>query len=108
MPSGTPSWPAGTVTLAQLGVANGPADRVALPAGTRLGQVVDQDNNVTALLQAPAGTDLAAFLAEVLPTAGFEVTAATDRGLVFTGFGWNGAYSGGGQPALTLRRQSGS
>ncbi|WP_425308331.1 hypothetical protein AADG42_06095 [Ammonicoccus fulvus] len=101
--------PAGGVSLAQLGFGNGPADRVTVPAGARLNLRVDQPNMQTMTFSAPEASVIAQWLQEHLPGAGFTITASgvDAGGLVFTGHGWDGAFtSGGAEAALTLRRST--
>lgn len=52
---------------------------------------------------------IAQWLQAHLPEAGFTITAsgAGEGGLVFTGHGWDGAFtSGGAEAAMTLRRST--
>lgn len=103
--------PEGGVSLAQLGFDNGPADRVTVPAGARVNLRVDQPNMQTMTFSEPGAGVIAEWLQAHLPGAGFTITAAGPGaeagGLVFTGHGWDGAFtSGGAEAALTLRRSA--
>jgi hypothetical protein len=91
--------------LAAFGFASGPLDTFSLPRGTRLKAAVDQPDNVTVVLAAPAPPTVVAYLRRTLPAAGFTLT--DDPGgttLTFRGHGWTGSVtSGGGTTAVLLR-----
>lgn len=97
--------PAGGVRLADLGVRNGPAAALTLPADVDVGLCVDQPNMVTVTFLAPDGPVIGDWLRTHLAEGGFRVTAAGPDGLVFEGYAWSGAFTvGTGGSALTLRR----
>lgn len=100
-----PAVPAGGVSLRQLGFTQGPVDFLTVPAAARVDLRVDQPNNVTAGFGAPEGPEIAAWLRTHLGAGGFRITADSPSAVLFTGHGWDGAFTlGGGQSALTLRR----
>lgn len=107
--SGTsaPTVPAGGQTLAQLGITNGPVDRILVPQRITVEEVVDQPNVITLVVSQPGGAELAGYLRTQLPAAGWTITADANDSLLFTGFGWDGAYttSPQGWSGLTVRQQ---
>lgn len=105
-PTPTVSTPADGVSLAALGFENGPVDRVFVPVGAQLASRVDQTNNVTLVLTAPAAAELAAFYRRTAPGNGFTVTGddAATATLTFAGFGWTGTFTGDGQASALLLR----
>jgi hypothetical protein len=105
-PTPTVSAPADGVSLAALGFANGPVDRVFVPLGAQVGSRVDQTNNVTLVLTSPPAADLTAFYRRTATGNGFTVTAddpATTT-LTFSGFGWTGTFTGDRQASALLLR----
>ena len=96
--------PSDGLPLTAFGYASGPAG-FSLPRSTRLSAAVDQADNVTAVLSAPAPPEVAAYLRRTLPGAGFTLT--DDPGgttLTFRGRGWTGSVtSGSGTTAVLLR-----
>lgn len=95
--------PVGGVSMRQLGFRYAPPG-VSLPAGTRVVERVDLANNVTAVLDAPAGTSVAAWLRQHLPEAGFTITADGADSLLFHRMPWQGAFTvTDGLAAITLR-----
>jgi hypothetical protein len=105
--SATPaaSPPADGVTLKTLGYHNGPIEEFSLPISSRLTATVDQENNVTAVLTAPAPADVAGYLRRALPSAGFTITAtADDTAMQFAGHGWTGSFTADGTTSAILLR----
>lgn len=97
--------PDGGVSLAQLGFKNPPATSISVPSSALVTSRVDQENVLTATFIQPSAADLAGWLRTHLPEAGFRITADRGDSLVFTGPGWNGAFTAqGGVSALTVRR----
>lgn len=99
--------PAGGISLTGLGFQNGPAAAVTLPAEVRLGLSVDQPNMVTMTFLAPDGAAIGEWLRTHLAEGGFRITASSEDGVVFEGYGWSGAFTmSETSSALTLRRVS--
>ena len=98
--------PADGITLAALGFLNGPVQRFTLPRTALLSAVVDQPNNVTAVLTQPPPADVADYLRRVLPATGFTVTADDPDGptLTFAGHGWTGSFTASGTTSAILLR----
>ena len=104
----SPRIPADGLTLAALGYRNGPVAEVSLPRTVVVTARVDQDNNVTAALSAPAAAEVADYLRRALPLAGFTVTAdnenAAQPALTFRGLGWHGSFTGDDRSSAVLLR----
>ncbi|MDO5068023.1 MAG: hypothetical protein Q4D96_12150 [Propionibacteriaceae bacterium] len=99
----TPTSPEGGVSLAGLGLGNGPRD-VWLPSRVVIVEQVDLVNNVTLVLAEPAGEELASWLRQHLPAAGYEITADGQNSLLFHKEPWQGAFTVTGEySALSLR-----
>lgn len=112
-PSPVPSAPATPVAvpvdgrlLSQFGYSNGPTATFSLPRSTTLMAAVDQPDNVSAVLSAPAPLEVYSYLVQALPVTGFTIedrdqTTAT---LTFSGHGWRGSLTGNaGTSAVLLR-----
>ena len=67
---------------------------------------VDQENNVTVVLSAPAAAEVADYLRRALPAAGFTITNDDPAALAmtFTGFGWPGSFTGNEAASAVLLR----
>lgn len=101
-----PTVPADGLPLAAFGFSNGPVREFTLPRTTVVTVVVDQPNNVSAVISQPSAADLYAYLVRALPEGGFVVTdqdrAATT--LTFAGYGWAGSFTAdAGSSAVLLR-----
>lgn len=102
VPAGS-SAAAGAVTLRALGIANGP-DGFPVPEGLIVSEHVDNPNNVTLVIDAFQGESTYQFLRSRLPAAGYSISADANQSLVFSGKGWQGAFTVSGEvAALTLR-----
>jgi hypothetical protein len=94
------------VSLAALGFTYGPVERVFAPVGAQVSSRVDQPDNVTLVLTSPSAADLGAFYRRTAPANGFTLTAddpATTT-LTFTGFGWDGTFTGDARASALLLR----
>ncbi|SDT22162.1 hypothetical protein SAMN04488543_3344 [Friedmanniella luteola] len=99
--------PADGLPLRAFGYTHGPLDAFSLPRSALLVASVDQADNVTAVLSAPSGAELAAYLRRALPAAGFTVTAGADGSdptLTFAGRGWTGSVTAADGTAAVLLR----
>jgi len=78
----------------------------SLPRATVVTVVVDQPNNVSAVMSRPSAAELYAYLLRALPAGGFVVTDQ-DRAtatLTFVGHGWAGSFTAdAGSSAVLLR-----
>lgn len=85
------------VLLRDFGYQFGPLDSFSLPRTSVVSAAVDQADNVTLVLSAPSAADVAGYLRQALPDAGFTVAAGGSSGstLTFTGNGWAGSVTGG-------------
>ncbi len=95
------------MTLAALGFVNGPRSALSLPRSAVITTRVDQADAVTAVLSAPPPGEVADYLRQALPLAGFTITGDDRQGaaIAFAGLGWSGAFTGTGQTsAIVLRR----
>ena len=102
-PTAEPTRPGGGVSLAELGFRNGPAD-IWLPEQVLIVERVDLANNVTVVMASPSGEELARWLREELPGAGYEITADGADSLLFSKEPWQGAFTVTGEySALSLR-----
>lgn len=91
------------VLLGDLGFRHAP-EGVSIPRGAVVTERIDQTNNVTLVMTAPSGTELAGYLRGSLPDQGFEITADGNNSLLFTRGRWVGAFTTqDGYSALTLR-----
>jgi len=94
----TPSapLPADGVALRAFGFSHGPLDTLSLPRTSVLRTAVDQADNVTLVLAAPAAGEVTAYLLRTLPATGFQVTAENRPAdtLAFAGYGWSGSVTG--------------
>ncbi len=84
------------VLLRDFGYQFGPLDSFSLPRTSVVAAAVDQADNVTLVLSAPAPAVVTTYLRTALPAAGFTVTAGGSGGnsLTFTGNGWAGSVTG--------------
>ena len=105
-PAATPvPVPEGGLPLRSFGYTYGPVDFLSLPRDTRLVTSVNQPDNVTVVLAAPAPAAVGAYLREALPAAGFTVTAtAGPATLTFSGHGWTGSVTAGPRSSAVLLR----
>jgi hypothetical protein len=96
------------VTLAALGYTFGPTAELSLPRSSNITAVVDQANNVTAVLSAPPAAELAGYLRRSLPLAGFTITRDNQQtgqpAITFTGYGWRGSFTGDERASAVLLR----
>lgn len=92
-------------TLASLGYESGPVAAIAIPDDAQLVLGTDQFNVVTAVFATPDAQTLVEFFRRSLPDGGFTIGADDGGALVFTGHGWEGAFTPGGEgrSALSLR-----
>lgn len=91
------------VLLSDLGFQFAPQG-VSIPRGSVVSERVDQVNNVTLVMTAPSGTELAGYLRRELPRQGFEITADGNNSLLFSRGQWDGAFTTeAGYSALSLR-----
>ncbi|WP_375423818.1 hypothetical protein [uncultured Friedmanniella sp.] len=90
--------PGDGVLLRDFGYQFGPLDSFSLPRTSVVSAAVDQADNVTLVLSAPAPADVVGYLRRALPDAGFTITAggsaASGTTLTFTGNGWAGSVTG--------------
>ena len=97
--------PDGGLALRSFGYTYGPVDFFSLPRDTRLVTSVNQPDNVTVVLAAPAPVAVGAYLREALPAAGFTITAtAGPSTLTFSGHGWTGSVTAGPRSSAVLLR----
>ncbi len=101
-----PVIPADGVTLSSLGYRNGPTAEFSLPRTTVLTAMVDQADNVSAVLGRPSLGEVYAYLERSLPAAGFTITGqdAAAGTLTFRGRGWTGSFTGDDQACAVLLR----
>ena len=96
------------MTLAALGYKFGPTAELSLPRSSSITAVVDQANNVTAVLSAPPAAELAGYLRRNLPQAGFMITRdngqTSQPAITFTGHGWSGSFTGDERASAVLLR----
>ncbi len=90
--SSTRSAPSDAVSLAELGFSHGPAE-LWLPRSITITQRVDLATNVTLVVISPSGPELAQWLREILPAAGFTITADGQDSLLFERDHWQGAFT---------------
>ncbi|WP_036925399.1 hypothetical protein [Acidipropionibacterium thoenii] len=103
VPAGS-SAAADAVTLRALGIANGP-DGFPVPEGLIVSEQVDNPNNVTLVIDSFQGESTYQFLRRRLPAAGYTIGDDANQSLVFSGKGWQGAFTVSQEvAALTLRR----
>ncbi len=100
------SIPADGISLAGLGFTNGPVRQFSLPRTAAVTTTVDQTNNVSAVIAAPAAAEIYGYLRRTLPQAGFTVTGedAARTSLTFTGYGWTGSFTGAARVSAVLLR----
>ncbi|MGJ3508608.1 hypothetical protein [Enemella sp. A6] len=105
----TASVPSDGMTLRELGAEYGPVDAVVVPREHRLQLLISQINLVNVVFDAPDADELAAWFRRELPRAGWTITDDAGGALLFTGHGWEGAFTpmGDGSPggAFSLRKQ---
>jgi hypothetical protein len=95
--------PADGVLLSDLGFVNSPPG-FSIPRGADIEQEVDSANNVTVVLTAPAGEEVADYLRRNLPAMGFTITADANGSLLFESAVHDGAFTVTGElAALSLR-----
>lgn len=95
--------PADGVLLSDLGFVNSPPG-FSIPRGADIEQEVDSANNVTVVLTAPAGDEVADYLRRNLPAMGFTITADANGSLLFESAVHDGAFTVTGElAALSLR-----
>ncbi|MHA6524302.1 lipoprotein [Tessaracoccus sp. G1721] len=95
--------PADGVLLSDLGFLNAPPG-FSIPRGADIEQEVDSTNNVTVVLTAPAGDEVAAYLRRNLPAMGFKITADANGSMLFESAVHDGAFTVTGDlSALSLR-----
>lgn len=107
-PTAATTVPADGVLLASLGFQHAPAG-FSVPAAATVVERVDQTNTVVAILTAPSGLEIAAYLRRTLPEAGWAITADGNNSLLFERGSLRGAFTvNGPQSALAIRgdRQS--
>ncbi len=101
--SSVPTVPGDGVLLSSLGYSNAPDD-FSVPVGSTITERVDQENTVVAVLTAPSGLDIAAYLRETLPGRGWEITADGNNSLLFERGEEYGAFTvTGAYAALSIR-----
>ncbi|HEY6685419.1 MAG TPA: hypothetical protein VI094_04330 [Propionibacteriaceae bacterium] len=105
-PAGQPSVPADGVTLSALGYLNGPTEQFSVPRTAVITAKVDQPNNVAVVLSSPSPADVATYLRQALPAAGFTITAedAAAKTITFAGNGWIGNFTGDSRASAVLLR----
>jgi hypothetical protein len=98
--------PADGISLKLLGYTNGPVAAFSLPRNALVTTSVDQPNGVTVVLGSPSATEIAGYLRRALPASGFVVTAdnAETATLTFTGYGWQGSFTGTGDSSAVILR----
>lgn len=90
-------------TLRAMGFRNGPGE-FPLPADLIVDYQVDNPNNVTLVLDPSQDGQTYRFLRSRLGAAGYVISADRQQSLVFSGKGWEGAFTvSDGLAALTLR-----
>lgn len=105
--------PVDGVSLAELGIANGPARAWSVPRSSVLTQRIDQPNQVTLQLSHPDPASIVSYLQRALPPAGITIVTAQVQGdtsaLIGDGHGWRGSVVGAGASLtlLTLQQQAG-
>jgi hypothetical protein len=106
LPAGQPSVPADGVTLSALGYLNGPIEQFSVPRTAVITAKVDQPNNVAVVLSSPSPADVATYLRQALPAAGFTITAedTAAKTMTFTGNGWIGSFTGDSRVSAVLLR----
>jgi hypothetical protein len=96
------------VSLAALGYRFGPTAELSLPRSSNITAVVDQADNVTAVLSAPSAAELAVYLRRSLPPAGFTITRDNEQtaqpAITFSGYGWSGSFTGDERASAVLLR----
>jgi hypothetical protein len=105
-PAGPPSVQVDGVTLAALGYLNGPIEQFSLPRTAVITAKVDQPNNVAVVLSSPSPAEVATYLRQALPAAGFTITAedAAAKTMAFAGNGWIGNFTGNSRASAVLLR----
>jgi hypothetical protein len=105
-PAGPASVQVDGVTLAALGYLNGPIEQFSLPRRAVITAKVDQPNNVAVVLSSPSPAEVASYLRQELPAAGFTITAedAAAKTMTFTGNGWIGNFTGNSRASAVLLR----
>ena len=102
--SAVKTLPSGTVTMASLGFANGPADRIVLPVGAPIDSRVDQANVITAIGRPSMSGAVLQTLTDTLPSYGWTITASGGGSLVFSDARYDGAFTSDSSLwALTIR-----
>ena len=102
-PASATTAPPGGVLLSALGFTNAPPG-FSIPADSFITDRIDAGNNVTLILTAPAGIEIAGYLREHLPAMGFEITADKNQSLLFHSATHDGAFTtSGSTAALSLR-----
>ena len=98
--------PADGSSLRALGFSNGPVTAFSVPRDVVVSTRVDQPTGVTAVFTQPAAAEVAAYLVRTLPRTGFVVTseATATASLTFTGYGWNGSFTGTGDSSAVILR----
>jgi hypothetical protein len=101
-----PSVQVDGVTLAALGYLNGPIEQFSLPRTAVITAKVDQPNNVAVVLSSPSPAEVATYLRQALPAAGFTITAedAAANTMTFAGNGWIGNFTGDSRASAVLLR----
>ena len=103
-PSAVHAAPSGTVTMANLGWKNGPADRIFLPIDATIDRRVDQANVITAIGRPEMAASVLSTLTETLPSYGWTITADAGGSLVFSDATYDGAFTSDSSVwALTIR-----
>ena len=91
------------VLLSDLGFTNAPPG-FSVPRDAVIEERVDSANNITVVLSAPPGEDVAAYLRRHLPAMGFTITADAGGSLLFESAVHDGAFTlTDGLSALSLR-----
>jgi len=91
-------------SLSQLGLANGPANDIWLPAGVTLTYTADQPNLLIVVGPAAQASDVQEYLTQTLPGLGWAITGNAPGGVTFQDGPWRGAYALGTDSwALTVR-----
>lgn len=106
VPSAAVVIPVGGIALAAYGLTNGPVRQLSVPANAVLTTVVDQTNNVSAVMTSPPAGDVFTYLLRSLPDAGFTLDQqdqATTT-LTFHGYGWTGRFTGDERASAVLLR----
>ena len=93
------------VALTELGFRNGP-EGFTVPAGLVLSERVDQTDVVTLITDGSQGRRVHDYLMAALPSMGWTIEGSSGDSIVFSGGGWQGAFTMTDEQAgLTLRRQ---